>query len=441
MAVRFCKNTNGQVVVGEQQFIRLLSILSKDGIYFGKHLFGKPRFSDTSYFKLLKRNRHAILHLNEEGGVWPGNEEDWKKSLDRAERPSVLSTDDVIATWGRWQQTYNSEREEFKCKIEATGHPRFDLYQNKYTNYFSSEVASLIEKYGNYILINTSFSYANNGEGGVKYIFGHNPGYDPSDMNARSMNFKRWERQMFALSSIISLVNTLSMRFPTKMFIIRPHPSEDLSYYKTIFAGIKNVKVISEGSISKWILGCDLLIHQGCTTGIEATLSKKPVIEYVKNYDEKFDMFLTKMTCVRYDNEEEIISVIENLPKWQQNLEIYESPLAISLLENLTEQDTAKSVLGLMSSMDSQKTNSINKYVYKIFEFAVFKPYLITKALYMLIKGRAQKNKDQKKRFPKMDHSLLKKKINLMALVEDSDVEITSLGQYYFVLSQKKTKI
>ena len=45
--------------------------------------------------------------------------------------------------------------------------------------------------------------------------------------------------------------------------------------------GVENVHVIRDDSISAWVNNSFALMHNQCTTAIEATISNKPVVTYI----------------------------------------------------------------------------------------------------------------------------------------------------------------
>ncbi|ELU49263.1 hypothetical protein B878_24263 [Vibrio campbellii CAIM 519 = NBRC 15631 = ATCC 25920] len=277
-------------------------------------------FSDTDYYNRLKKNDINIVHLNEEGAVWPGGEDVWKYLLDQSERPAVLNDKDAMLTWGEWQANYNKSREDHSVKIKATGHPRFDLYNEKYIDYFKDDIDDILSSYSDYILINTAFSYSNNGEGGVDFIFKPTLSYSPKNNEHRIYRFKRWRQQMFSIADVVDLVNKLSLDFPDEIFVIRPHPSEDTNYYKSIFNGIDNVKVVYDGSVTPWVLGCKCLIHNGCTTAIEATLAGIPVLNYATNPNPDFDTYLANICGRTVDNYNDAKQFLINLDEEKASL-------------------------------------------------------------------------------------------------------------------------
>ena len=62
--------------------------------------------------------------------------------------------------------------------------------------------------------------------------------------------------------------------------VIRPHPMENSARWRTLFRGNDKVKVATKLSSTPWILGSDLVIQNGCTTGIEAIISGIPTVSF-----------------------------------------------------------------------------------------------------------------------------------------------------------------
>ena len=42
-----------------------------------------------------------------------------------------------------------------------------------------------------------------------------------------------------------------------------------------------NVHVVAEGNVVPWLMACDVLVHNGCTTAVESYILGRPVIAYV----------------------------------------------------------------------------------------------------------------------------------------------------------------
>ena len=430
------------IFVGDQQIIRILSYFLKGGVFYGKHLFGKPMFSDTKYYHRLKRRNFKIVHLNEEGAVWPGNENEWENLLKQSERPSILAKDDFMAVWGNWQKEFNLSYEQTEANISVTGHPRFDLYSEKFREYFMTETNDLKKKYGDYILVNTAFSFANNGEGGVNFIFKPTISYDASNSQHREYRFTRFKSQMFSLASIVELVSKLSLKFPDKNIVLRPHPSENTEYYRAIFKCIENVHIVYEGAVTPWILACKLMIHNGCTTAIEATLSNKPVINFDVNKNRNFDIYLANICGVTYDNMDDVISYTEKIFSDTNDIKVSIPKIekAINLFYNYASNSTyllvdkvLDSAEDLVDKKDISKPSFLKLYGISF----LFRIYLFCKYSYLTLKGHHKKYVDYKKRFEVFSKKDISRRVDIMSKILAVDVKLIYVNKYLFFIKQK----
>jgi surface carbohydrate biosynthesis protein len=257
----------------------LASHLKGGGLYIGKHIFATGGAEPIEYHR-AKENGFKIIHLAEEGAVFMGGPEDWKFDLDWQLRPKVLAPDDYLATWGEWQKNYYiSQGAPTIRNIRATGHPRFDIYKSHHASIYENEAQKYVSRYGEFILINSNFSYAVNPLG-RKDTFSSWQGYYPAKEKDRIRFIERWSKQNQIFAQFIELVHKISVKYSEYNIVIRPHPSDDIEQIRTAVSGVKNIHVVREGNVVPWILASKLLIHEGCTTAIEAYMLKKPVLNF-----------------------------------------------------------------------------------------------------------------------------------------------------------------
>ena len=430
-------NAGHDVFIGDQQIIRTLSYLLKGGVFYGKHLFGKPSFSDKEYYYRLKKRGFKLVHLNEEGAVWPGKEYDWKNILKQCERPSQLTKDDYLATWGDWQKNFNESYEPTNANIVTTGHPRFDLYADKFRSYFETETSKLNELYGDFILVNTAFSYSNNGEGGAKFIFKPNLAYDTTNEDHRKYRFRRWKQQMFSIADIVDLVNRISLAYPNKKIIIRPHPSENSQYYQDIFQNIKNVHIIYKGAVTPWLLACNVLIHNGCTTAIEATLAGKVVINYCTNPDPDFDVYLANICGRTINKSEDVLSALTKVFHGDYLSNKPDDAIANKLFHNFKCDNSADKVLELLHKADGlvekdkvRKMSSSTLKLTGLFHNA----YLFSKYTFLSLKGRKQDKVDYKKRFELFDRSNISNRVTVLSGILGINAKVIFISKHLFIV-------
>jgi hypothetical protein len=76
-----------------------------------------------------------------------------------------------------------------------------------------------------------------------------------------------------AYRSVLDMSIKLAKHFNDVQFVLRPHPFENIHSYDAL-AELPNFHVRQDGTSLEWISGARLLIHQNCSTAIEATMLK-----------------------------------------------------------------------------------------------------------------------------------------------------------------------
>ena len=246
------------------------------GTYIGKNCFRSEPPTSMDYFNKMKAKSINVFLLDEEGGIFPGNgEREWRERLLARFDLSKLKHNDQIFSWGDWQaDAYKSLKPE--AKIQITGSPSFDVLQKKYGKSLKKFDQMQTRNLKNYILINTRFS-TSNGLRSIEWILsnqGPNTSLSGEVLADEIINDGTMQYNMTAL------VKKLSYQLPEETFVIRPHPAEDLNFYKDIFQYTANVHVIPDGDVSSWIRRCKALIHFGCTTAVQADIYGTNVITY-----------------------------------------------------------------------------------------------------------------------------------------------------------------
>jgi len=100
------------------------------------------------------------------------------------------------------------------------------------------------------------------------------------DENAKclSTNHLQYCKKLF--DSCLNDYFLLLSKFPDFLFVIRNHPGEDLTCWKNIFSGFRNVVFDNTFSFIDWAKHVDLIIHNGSTSGLEAFILGRQVIYY-----------------------------------------------------------------------------------------------------------------------------------------------------------------
>lgn len=248
------------------------------GVYIGKNCFKFSGFGNEKYYDRMKQEGIRVWHLDEEGGVYPGNSEsEWRKLLLRRLNPAALQDNDKILTWGQWQQEAFLELDP-KCPVCVTGSPNFDVCRPAYSQALAAFDEIETDGRKNYILVNTRCALSN----GLISITGHLEEDSQVSQHFDQRSLRHWISESGMLQfSFISLVQKLSESLPDDEIVLRPHPAEDPNLYRQLLEGFANVSVEWRGDAASWIRRCRALIHNGCTTAIQAQIAEKPVITYL----------------------------------------------------------------------------------------------------------------------------------------------------------------
>jgi hypothetical protein len=91
------------------------------------------------------------------------------------------------------------------------------------------------------------------------------------------------------LGDFEELVPALEKEFMDYTIVIRPHPAENQEVYKKLAAKCQQVRVVHEGNVVPWLLAAKVLVHNGCTTGIEAYATGTPAVAYRPRVHEQYD--------------------------------------------------------------------------------------------------------------------------------------------------------
>ncbi|HEX8237815.1 MAG TPA: surface carbohydrate biosynthesis protein [Abditibacteriaceae bacterium] len=332
-----------RIWIGQSRVIYSLAHAIQGGVYVGKNLWGLPPNLTWNRYHNLKNQGYKCVHLDEEGAVHYGETEQWKAELSRRFDPTQLQPDDYVCTWGDFQRDYYLSLDP-PCagNIHSTGHPRFDLYKPAFRDYYATDAQKLRERYGDFVLINTNFSQVNHHSGPPR-IFSERWGYRADDPQKRLDFFDRWRHLSFTLTNFVRLTNRLSVEFPHINIVLRPHPSENQNFYRAAFDGVPNVHVTREGSVGPWLFACRAMIHDGCTTGLEAHFGGVHVINYKSVEDTAHDLYLPNVFGARCTSDEavmdEVHASLKNKRAVNSSVDAAVSPpvpgLACALLENL----------------------------------------------------------------------------------------------------------
>ena len=259
-------------------------------------MFMHGPFGIQSKGKLSNRYKNAgcsVIYLDTEGGIF-SDDESYRTRID----PVVVESSDWIFAWGDRSTEIAQECSQSPERVLTTGAVRFDLLQNPLNSIYQGDSVQYSDKYGDYVLINTNFSIGNV-EGGEALS---------SELSVEAIESPEdWHK--FLCVEFIKAIHELSDHLPEINIIVRPHPSENHETYRREFSNSDTVYIRHTGSVRPWIKAARAVVHNGCTTGIEASLMQSPVIAY-RPQRSKFETSLPNTVSWCVDDFDELVHAL-----------------------------------------------------------------------------------------------------------------------------------
>jgi surface carbohydrate biosynthesis protein len=259
----------------------------------GLYLAKGQTVRSAKMFRILRKLGHEITVWDEEALVHPPPEIFFTRKLS-AEALKYVTHQFV---WGQDNADLLRAFPELPSgtRIHITGNPRGDMLRSEMRPFFERDAEDLRKTYGDFILVNTNFNHVNaffSGqnlllapiEAGVEPKFGRGargmtPEYAIGLQIHKQALFEHFQR----------LIPELERTFPDLTIVVRPHPIEDHAIYHKIASQCQRVRVNNSGNVIPWLLAAKVLVHNSCTTGLEAYALGVPALSYRARIDEHYD--------------------------------------------------------------------------------------------------------------------------------------------------------
>ena len=259
------------------------------GIFLSKSL----RIAKRTFFPISRLLGHEIVAWDEEALVHLPAETYFSRRLS----PVGMEHVSHLFAWGEdnaelWRQYPQLPP---GIPIHITGNPRVDLLRPDMQGYYKTEADQIRKTYGDFILINTNFNHVN-AFYPTQNLFQplKKPGEEARfGQSARGMTreyaegFRDHKQAVF--EDFQKLIPELESAFPKHTVVVRPHPTENQEIYRKLAARCQRVQVTNEGNVVPWLMAAKVLIHNGCTTGVEAYVMRLPAISYRVTVNDYYD--------------------------------------------------------------------------------------------------------------------------------------------------------
>ena len=268
-------------------FVEILDMVAHDdgapGLLVENNVFD----SKAERLDSLKRRGFRIADLDEEGVIYQDPEGYCAEKIG----PRALeATDVVLATGSRQEGHIRQYRPQAAAKLRLTGNPRFDTLMPGARTVYEEPARAIRQRYGRFLLVNLNFNPANPGR--------------KTDMVAKWRKLgklatprqvdlvRRWvehkKRRMVGLQALLAEVVRAGV---FERIVLRPHPEENHDTWREWAAGVGGDIVFHydpQSGANPWTLASTMMLHAGCTTGLEALLLDLPSVSFAPEPDSEF---------------------------------------------------------------------------------------------------------------------------------------------------------
>ena len=240
-------------------------------------LFKGNNRTQSKVMRAAKKHGHVITSIEEEAfGVT------YEAELATMFSPSAMDVVDMVFAQGTIHRDFLVQRfAGMSDRVTVTGNPRSDVISLSAEPAIKERAENLRREIGDFVLLNTNCGAINPYDIDTYSHFlrcksvGVLEPSEPADL-ARFESLLAWEHSN--LREVSRFLRIFSEKHPWVPVIVRPHPAENLGRWEKACDRLTNVTVESDTDHIAWILAAKVMLHTGCTTGLEGALLGTPVV-------------------------------------------------------------------------------------------------------------------------------------------------------------------
>ncbi|HEX4917632.1 MAG TPA: surface carbohydrate biosynthesis protein [Limnobacter sp.] len=238
-------------------------------VYHSFILYKDHAESSLKRFKLWKKHGNTVAGMDDEGLIFVSPEIYIKDRVSKLVEPYC----DLAYAWGQ-EQKQLLQFAFADQKIHVVGNPRFDLTRLYSATKSRSKVSAGFSNLA--VLVNTRFVNANGFRTVEEEIATQRQlGLVKNLSHEQAIrDFAKAEQRI--IREFIRFC-ILASRQPGWRITIRPHPAESPRLYQRLAERLSNVVVDNQSSLLQQMKDHDVVVHEGCTTAIEALSMQMPV--------------------------------------------------------------------------------------------------------------------------------------------------------------------
>jgi len=256
--------------------------------------------------ELLSQCGHEIVVLDEEALVRQTDELFLKKH-----NKDAFKNVGRVFSWGQDDYQLWKSSEFAESNVFITGNPRIDLLRPELRAFHEKDIRHVKARFGDhYVLLNTNFPTVNNlvpQGAGVRLAR-----WARDSRGAQIKNdFLKHKQALF--ERFLAVVPKLAKAISPTALVVRPHPSEDHAPWIKVVKGLPNAHFVFEGSVVPWIAGARALVHNNCTTAVEAAVLGTQILSYRPIRSDAYDNPLANTFGIECGDDDALISAAQSI--------------------------------------------------------------------------------------------------------------------------------
>ena len=298
-------------------------------------------------------NKSIITSIDEESGLFIEGYEQF--AIDRYSDETIGQSSAVFGWGSEDTETLKNIYPKNSKKIYKTGSPRADLWKSTFVDYWINPKGMPTKPFllvsSNMICTNILPFHQNIKLLKVSEYFNRDPKLFKNTFYTVSEDFKK-------LHEFIEAIIYLAENNNGYDIVVRPHPAEDVNAWKIFLEDIPNIHVLRQDSITAWVKNAFGVMHNGCTTALEATVSGKEVFTF-NPFDMEYDKKLFNTLGHNLKSKEELSKKVNDTfkkSKFNENKErVINLTNLISKKIHIDENElAAEKILKVWESLDDK---------------------------------------------------------------------------------------
>lgn len=268
-------------------------------------------FQSRIFFKKATKMGYGIVTIDEEAiAITTGK----RYVAQRVYHPNI---DHILLHFTRGQEDLDAIANSMPAsadltKLRPAGNPRLDLLREEYFDLYANKSPHEWDA-NDVILVNSRFSRANPFNMSRAQV---------RDVVKRKFNFTPEQYEDFCgyldhtdklFDAFVPIAQELPKRFPDKIIVFRPHPSENFKFWQDIADQHDNAHCIHSGTAVQWAAHSRVMIHSGCTTAIESALLGLNVVGHCPIESDEYNVDLANNMSLKAETADDIFDAIKRL--------------------------------------------------------------------------------------------------------------------------------